>query len=70
MVIGPAQLAELRSHGSRATHWQVMLTVGVAGFEPAAFRSQSGRATKLRHTPCCMHLDQSGFKRDTVEAVD
>ena len=25
--------------------------VGVAGFEPAAFRSQSGRATKLRHTP-------------------
>ena len=26
-------------------------SVGVAGFEPAAFRSQSGRATKLRHTP-------------------
>ena len=26
--------------------------VGVAGFEPTAFRSQSGRATKLRHTPC------------------
>jgi hypothetical protein len=26
-------------------------TVGVAGFEPTAFRSQSGRATKLRHTP-------------------
>ncbi len=26
-------------------------TVGVTGFEPAAFRSQSGRATKLRHTP-------------------
>ena len=25
--------------------------VGVAGFEPTAFRSQSGRATKLRHTP-------------------
>ena len=25
--------------------------VGVAGFEPAAFRSQSGRATKLRYTP-------------------
>ena len=25
--------------------------VGVAGFEPAAFRSQSGRATNLRHTP-------------------
>ncbi len=25
--------------------------VGVTGFEPAAFRSQSGRATKLRHTP-------------------
>ena len=26
-------------------------SVGVTGFEPAAFRSQSGRATKLRHTP-------------------
>jgi hypothetical protein len=25
--------------------------VGVAGFEPTAFRSQSERATKLRHTP-------------------
>lgn len=25
--------------------------VGVAGFEPTTFRSQSGRATKLRHTP-------------------
>src|SRR5690606_15639179 len=25
--------------------------VGVAGFEPTAFRSQSGRAAKLRHTP-------------------
>jgi hypothetical protein len=27
------------------------LLVGVAGFEPTAFRSQSGRATKLRYTP-------------------
>lgn len=25
--------------------------VGVPGFEPGAFRSQSGRATKLRYTP-------------------
>ena len=25
--------------------------VGVTGFEPAAFRSQSGCATKLRYTP-------------------
>ena len=25
--------------------------VGVKGFEPSTFRSQSGRATKLRHTP-------------------
>jgi hypothetical protein len=30
-------------------------TVGVTGFEPAAFRSQSGRATKLRHTPSLAH---------------
>jgi hypothetical protein len=27
------------------------LLVGVTGFEPAAFRSQSGCATKLRYTP-------------------
>jgi hypothetical protein len=26
--------------------------VGMAGFEPTTFRSQSGRATKLRHIPC------------------
>jgi hypothetical protein len=26
-------------------------SVGVTGFEPAAFRSQSGCATKLRYTP-------------------
>ena len=31
--------------------WPGRAPVGVAGFEPAAFRSQSGRATKLRHTP-------------------
>lgn len=30
--------------------------VGVAGFEPTAFRSQSGRATKLRHTPSVRHV--------------
>jgi hypothetical protein len=30
---------------------KVRQVVGVAGFEPTAFRSQSGRATKLRHTP-------------------
>ena len=29
----------------------VVLLVGVTGFEPAAFRSQSGCATKLRYTP-------------------
>jgi hypothetical protein len=27
------------------------LRVGVTGFEPATFRSQTGRATNLRHTP-------------------
>jgi hypothetical protein len=29
----------------------VDMPVGVTGFEPAAFRSQSGCATKLRYTP-------------------
>ncbi len=28
-----------------------VVLVGVTGFEPAAFRSQSGCATKLRYTP-------------------
>ena len=31
------------------SRWFVL--VGVTGFEPAAFRSQSGCATKLRYTP-------------------
>jgi hypothetical protein len=45
--------------GSGTAQWlghpaiRFMVSVGVAGFEPAAFRSQSGRATKLRHTPSC-----------------
>src|SRR4051794_15910004 len=30
---------------------ELSVLVGVPGFEPGAFRSQSGRATKLRHTP-------------------
>src|ERR1044072_1284616 len=30
--------------------------VGVAGFEPTPFRSQSARATKLRHTPSVRHV--------------
>jgi hypothetical protein len=46
--LSPADLLDLAfaGHGSRKA-----LLVGVAGFEPTAFRSQSGRATKLRHTP-------------------
>ncbi len=35
---------------------RVVVVVGVAGFEPTAFRSQSGRATKLRHTPSVRHV--------------
>ena len=35
---------------------RVIVMVGVAGFEPTAFRSQSGRATKLRHTPSVRHV--------------
>lgn len=34
----------------------MIVMVGVAGFEPTAFRSQSGRATKLRHTPSVRHV--------------
>ncbi len=32
-------------------HADGAVVVGVPGLEPGAFRSQSGRATKLRHTP-------------------
>lgn len=39
-----------------ATVGRVIDMVGVAGFEPTAFRSQSGRATKLRHTPSVRHV--------------
>ena len=42
----PAPIVPLRDGTESAR-----IVVGVAGFEPAAFRSQSGRATKLRHTP-------------------
>lgn len=40
----------------------ILPVVGVAGFEPTTFRSQSGRATKLRHTPSVRHVGymQSG----------
>lgn len=38
---------------ARASSYYV---VGVAGFEPTTFRSQSGRATKLRHTPPVRHV--------------
>lgn len=34
----------------------LVVLVGVAGFEPTTFRSQSGRATKLRHTPSVRHV--------------
>ena len=33
---------------------RLILTVGVAGFEPTAPRSQSECATKLRYTPVCV----------------
>ncbi len=44
-------MPEARHPKIMATGVSAGQTVGVAGFEPAAFRSQSGRATKLRHTP-------------------
>ena len=53
---GRAQLLDGALHGyslivfGRSWSCRVVL-VGVTGFEPAAFRSQSGCATKLRYTP-------------------
>jgi hypothetical protein len=37
--------------------------VGMTGFEPATFRSQSGRATKLRHIPCRPGTKPPGARR-------
>lgn len=36
--------------------WLRLAPVGVAGLEPAASRSQSGRSTKLTYTPLCCYL--------------
>ena len=38
------------------------------GFEPGAFRSQSGRATKLRHIPLCF-FSIAGWFRTTDPRV-
>src|SRR5690242_4400041 len=46
-----------RPAGSRPLPRNASALVGVAGFEPTAFRSQSGRATKLRHTPLVRHVE-------------
>ena len=47
--------------------------IGVAGFEPTTFWSQTRRATKLRHTPFCSHADffarDSRFVRFPLRAV-
>lgn len=39
-------------HRKRRTWYATSPGVGMAGFEPTTFRSQSGRATNLRHIPC------------------
>lgn len=39
--------------------------VGVTGFEPAAFRSQSGCATKLRHIPVSRAADHPAIMHRT-----
>ncbi len=64
-VVRPAspQARGYAAVGTRTTQTRVMLrpprplaaigggVVGMAGFEPTTFRSQSGRATNLRHIP-------------------
>jgi hypothetical protein len=49
VCFGSARVPRGKIGGSRATRPRT--TVGVAGFEPTAPRSQSECATKLRHTP-------------------
>jgi hypothetical protein len=41
--------------------------VGVAGFEPTTFRSQSGRATKLRHTPPVRHVEYMALHAEAAK---
>ncbi len=52
---GPDRIALDPSGPARVEPVQQL--VGVAGFEPTTFRSQSGRATKLRHTPSVRHVE-------------
>tara|TARA_R110000850_G_scaffold6072_37_gene23945 strand:+ start:167 stop:436 length:270 start_codon:yes stop_codon:yes gene_type:complete len=51
--------AELRAHGWSIEPDGSRKMVGVEGFEPPTFCSQSRRATRLRYTPmsCCGGVD-------------
>ena len=42
--------------------------VGIAGFEPATYWSQTSRATKLRHTPIL--VGRKGFEPLNPEGAD
>jgi hypothetical protein len=50
MTTGVAVTDRCQQEGKIAVTWSDL--VGVTGFEPAAPRSQSECATKLRYTPC------------------
>ena len=70
---GGAQLLDGALHG-RAPCMSVVVVlvsaVGVTGFEPAAFRSQSGCATKLRYTPRLSPVSRSVRSRgDTTGLI-
>src|SRR5664279_4998 len=47
----PPILGQSSGRDRRPARRPTRCLVGVTGFEPAAFRSQSGCATKLRYTP-------------------
>lgn len=48
--VAVAPFAALRGNG------RGMKVVGLAGFEPATYWSQTSRATKLRYSPTCRTL--------------
>ena len=41
--------------------------VGLAGLEPATFRPPDGRATRLRHSPPCLHPNDWFFSHTQVK---
>ena len=67
LLMDPARSRSGRRH---ATHrFELGMLVGATGFEPATFRSQSGRSTRLSHAPTPPHDAQSASRGPRTEPL-